>query len=190
MSSNFKNEKGKKTKKKGVLKRGNKKTKKNLKVHFKEKVGVVRYKNDEKANIKKKIETEPIIQKNNKKNKKYIQIEHKKYKKMIKNLNAKRARKKGNNDYFEEDRKDNIELHPNEIKLQERNNKAKKKQGKKVKKQRFVNENSVEDRVKKKKTKKKENSNEPFGVFSWDVIMLLGAIIAPIFVYNDMMLNI
>ena len=56
-----------------------------------------------------------------------------------------------------------------------------------------MNDNTVEDRVKKNKKGKKNNeeeSGETFGVFSWNVIMLVGAIIAPIFVYKDVMLNV
>lgn len=172
-----KGKKGKKTKKlKSVLKKGNKKTRKNLKVHFKEKADVVKYKDDEKANSKKEIKKEPIIDKPKNKIKK----------------KKKKSNKDINKNNFKKERDSNTELHPNEIELQERNNKAKIKKGKKVKKQRFVKEDAVADReINVKNVKKnKDGGKEPFGVFSWDVIMLLGAIIAPIYVYKDIMLNV
>ena len=95
-------------------------------------------------------------------------------------------KKEDNN--FKKQRHDNTELHPNEIKLQQRNNQGKINNGKKVKEQRFVSDNTLENRV--KKVKKKKEKSEEFGVFSWNVIMLVGAIIAPIFVYKDVMLNV
>ena len=97
-----------------------------------------------------------------------------------------RNKKEDNN--FKNQRRDNTELHPNEIKLQQRNNQGKINNGKKVKKQRFVTDNTVENRV--KKVKKKKEKSEGFGVFSWDAIMLIGAIIAPIYVYRDIISNV
>lgn len=173
----------KKTKKlKSSIKKGNKKTKKNLKVHFKEKAEVIKYKDDEKSNVKKEVKNEPISDKPKK-------LKRKKKDKGEKNDKNEKNGKAN----FKNDRKENVELHPNEINLQKKNNNAKKIKGKKVKNQRFVNDNTVEDRVKKNKKGKKNNeeeSGETFGVFSWNVIMLVGAIIAPIFVYKDVMLNV
>ena len=155
-----------------------------MKVHFKEKAEVIKYKDDEKSNVKKEVKNEPISDKSKK-------LKRKKKDKGEKNDKNDKNEKNGKAN-FKNDRKENVELHPNEINLKKRNNNAKKIKGKKVKNQRFANDNTVEDRVKKNKKGKKNNeeSGETFGVFSWNVIMLVGAIIAPIFVYKDVMLNV
>lgn len=213
MNSEKKTKKNKKVLK-GVLKNGNKKTKKNLKVNFEPNMDVIKYHKEDKANVKNKIKKEPIINKTKKKikNEKIIKLEYNKYKKVKKNKLSRKGEVKKENytqhakdkyekqkkdekqnkdennkkeKKFKEERKGNVELHPNEIKLQGRNNVVKKKMGIEIKEKRFINKEEV-----KKKSKKEKVYGYNFKVFSWDVIMLLGALIAPIYVYNDMVLNI
>ena len=240
---------GKKTKKlKSALKRGNKKTKKKLKVHFKPKIKVIKFKSDEKSNTKNKENTELIsygkkntIKKDKKKkseeegNKDELVNRFKKGDKVMvysnsnnewcngeisyikgnnvsvnfstkKNPNeiltklvpinskdikfAKKIDDKNDNNNFSKKRVNNTELHPNEIDLQMRNNNAKIKKGMKVKKQRFVKDYNIEKEKEKEEVKDIKKEKESFGAFSWDAIMLIGALIAPIYVYKDIILNV